>query len=199
MRAARRRSSGWSGPTGRCRTAWSSRCGFGALTAWRPATPSHRSSWRTSIGASRRSWTPLCPCTRRARRRRRLTLPRRGRERQIQINGQGYRLRGAQVTVCEGFGERVAILQVGRPPAFRVLAVREPPIAMEDEKSVHRTVERAKVRQQACPIWRLTPDHSWRRVERIGIKRTAARNEASFRESRISLASSDSNHLVQAC
>ena len=44
-----------------------------------------------------------------------LTLHYRGRERQIQVRGQGYGLRGARVTVCEGFDGRVAIVRDRRP------------------------------------------------------------------------------------
>ncbi len=103
-----------------------------------------------------------------------LTLRYRGREHQIQVRGQGYGLRGARVTVCEGFDGRVAILRDGRPLAFRVLAEGEPPVSVEDEKSVRHAVDRAKARQQARPNWKPAPDHPWRRAARVGAERAAA-------------------------
>ena len=78
------------------------------------------------------------------------------------------------MTVCEGFDSRVSILRDGRPLAFRVLAEGEPPVAVEDEKSVRLAVDRAKARQRARPNWKPAPDHLWRRAARIGAERTAA-------------------------
>ena len=105
---------------------------------------------------------------------RNLTLQYRGREHQIQVKGQGYGLRGARMTVCEGFDGRVSILRDGRPLAFRVLAEGEPTVAVEDEKSVRLAVDRAKARQRAHPNWKPAPDLPWKQEVRIGAECAAA-------------------------
>ena len=51
-----------------------------------------------------------------------LTFRYRNREYQLQGQGRGYRLRGAAVTVCEGFNGVVEVLHKGRVMACRVLA-----------------------------------------------------------------------------
>ena len=53
----------------------------------------------------------------------------RNREYQVRAKGPGYALRGARVTVCEGFDGTVTLLHKGRPLAHRVLARGEPPKA----------------------------------------------------------------------
>ena len=103
-----------------------------------------------------------------------LTIQCRGRERQIQVKGQGYGLRGIRATVCEGFDGRVAILRDGRSFAFRVLAEGEATVAVEDEKSIRHAVDRVKVRQQVRPNWKPAPDHPWKRAARIGAECAAA-------------------------
>ena len=61
---------------------------------------------------------------------------------------QGYRLRGARVTVCERYGQELAVLRNGRELSCRLLAEGPAPIPVDDEKSVNRTVDLA-LRQQA--------------------------------------------------
>ena len=56
------------------------------------------------------------------------------REHQLTGEGKGHRLRGAAVTVCQGFDGSVAVLLKGRRLAFRVLAEGGPSVAVEDEK-----------------------------------------------------------------
>ena len=103
---------------------------------------------------------------------RNLPLQYKGREHQIQVKGRGYGLRGARVTVCEGFDGRVSILRDGRPLAFRVLAEGEPPVAVEDEKSVCLAVDRAKARQAGAPELEARPGSS---LEAGGAHRCRAR------------------------
>lgn len=98
-----------------------------------------------------------------------LTVQFQNREYQIQVKGQGYGLRGAQVTVCEPFEGPVTILREGKVLAWRLLAAGEPPIPLDDEKSVHERVERA----QAKPAWKPTPDHPWNRMSRAAAERAA--------------------------
>ena len=57
----------------------------------------------------------------------------------------------------------MTVMHAGRILDYRILAQGEPPVPLDDEKSVHHTVEQAKVRQQANPKWKLPADHPWRR------------------------------------
>ena len=107
---------------------------------------------------------------------RRLTFQYQGREHQIQVKGPGHGLRGVRVTVCEGIDGRESVLRDGRPLAFRVLAEGEPPVEVEDGKTVGRAVDRAKARQRARPNWKPAPDHPWRRACRRRARRHAAVN-----------------------
>ena len=63
-------------------------------------------------------------------------------------HARGYRLRGAKVTVCERYGQELAVLRNGRELSFRLLAEGPAPIPVDDEKSVNRTVDLA-LRKQA--------------------------------------------------
>jgi len=86
--------------------------------------------------------------------------------REYQLHGQvkGYRLRKATVTVCEAFDGSVTILHEGRSLPYRLLAQGEPPIPLDDEKSLHHTVTRAKAKQIANPAYKPAPDHPWRKM-----------------------------------
>ena len=92
-----------------------------------------------------------------------LTFQYKNREYQLTGQGNGYRLRGAQITVCEGFDGNVTLLHKGRTLPYRILSKGEPPIPLDDEKSVHATVEQAKARQRNRPNHKPAPDHPWRR------------------------------------
>ena len=100
------------------------------------------------------------------------------REYQITGQGKGYRLRGASVTVCDAFGGEVSVLCKGRPLDFRVLAEGEAPVALDDEKSVQRTVNEAKARQRAQPRYKPAADHPWNRMIRRDVAEAAARRTA---------------------
>jgi len=85
------------------------------------------------------------------------------REYQITGQGQGYRLRKAKVTICEAFDGAITILHNGRNLGYRILAEGEAAIPLDDEKSIHLTVDQAKVQQVQKPKWKPAPDHRWRR------------------------------------
>ncbi|MBU2772291.1 transposase, partial [Acidithiobacillus caldus] len=76
-----------------------------------------------------------------------LTLQYKNREYQLTGQGKGYRLRGAQITVCEAFDGNVTLLHQGKALPYRILNEGEPPIPVDDEKSIHATVEQAKTIQ----------------------------------------------------
>lgn len=92
-----------------------------------------------------------------------LTLQYKNREYQLTGQGKGYRLRGTQVTVCEAFDGKVTILHQGRSLDYRILVEGEPPVPLDDEKSIHHTVAQARARQQCKPKWKPPVDHPWRR------------------------------------
>lgn len=84
------------------------------------------------------------------------------REYQITGQGKGYRLRGSRVTLCVGFDGQVTILSQGRALRHRLLEQGEPPIPIENEKSVHGRTDQIKQRQAAKPAYKPPPDHPWR-------------------------------------
>lgn len=86
------------------------------------------------------------------------------REYQIQHTGKSYHLRGAKVTVCEPAVGEVTVLHKGRSLAYRLLAQGEPPAPLDDEKSVHHSVERAKAAQQQRPAYKPPADHPWKQI-----------------------------------
>ena len=92
-----------------------------------------------------------------------LTLQYKNREYQLTGQGKGYRLRGAEVTICEAFDGAVTLLYEGRPLPYRILNEGEPPIPLDDEKSIHATVDQAKCVQLVRPTHKPAPDHPWRR------------------------------------
>ena len=63
----------------------------------------------------------------------------------------------------------MTVLKDGRALDFRVLTEGAPVIALDDEKSVVRTVEDAKARQQARPQWKPPADHPWKRMVRQAV------------------------------
>lgn len=84
------------------------------------------------------------------------------REYQITGQGKGYRLRGSLVTLCEGFDGSVTVLSKGQPLSYRLLNQGEPPIPIEDEKSVHGRIDQIKQQQATKPTYKPPPDHPWR-------------------------------------
>ena len=92
-----------------------------------------------------------------------LTCQFHNREYQIIGQGKGYRLRGSLVTLCESFDGNVTLLSKGQALSYRLLEQGEPPIPIEDEKSVHSRIDQIKQQQAARPTLKPAPDHPWRR------------------------------------
>lgn len=92
-----------------------------------------------------------------------LTFQFKNREFQLLGQGKGYRLRGRQVTLCETFDGSTRVLYAGHILQYRILKQGTPPIPLDDEKSIHHTIEQAKIRQQNRPLWKPPADHPWRR------------------------------------
>lgn len=83
----------------------------------------------------------------------------------IRGQGKGYRLQHAAVTVCAGYDGKLTVLYQGRELEAKRLLEGPPPVALNDAKSVDRTVERAK-RQQAQRTWTPGRNHPWRKMAR---------------------------------
>ena len=92
------------------------------------------------------------------------------REYQLTGQGQGYRLRGATLTVCQAFDDTVTVLHQGHALPYRLLTEGEPPTPLDDEKSIHLSIEQAKTKQNARPAYKPAPDHPWKRKTRLALK-----------------------------
>jgi len=92
-----------------------------------------------------------------------LTCQFQGRQYQITGHGNGYRLRGATITVCEGFDGEVTLLQKDRVLPHRVLAEGEAPIPVDDEKSLEARVNQAQAQQDKRRNHKPALDHPWRK------------------------------------
>lgn len=93
-----------------------------------------------------------------------LTFQFHNREYQIHYPSQGYQLRRAKVTVCEPADGPVTVLHKGRTLAWRLLAEGAPPIPLDDQKSLHQSVDQAKREQQQRTHHKPPPDHPWKRI-----------------------------------
>ncbi|WP_221914024.1 hypothetical protein [Thiorhodospira sibirica] len=84
------------------------------------------------------------------------------REYQLQGQGKGYRLRGADPHRLRGLRRHHHPPAPGHIMPYRLLAEGEPPTPLDDEKSVHHSVDQAKAKQTAKPTYKPAPDHPWR-------------------------------------
>ena len=98
---------------------------------------------------------------------RNLTCRYRSREYQIQGQGHGYRLRGSTVTVCDSFDGPISLLCQAKTLDYRVLAQGQTPIPTDDDKSLCRTVDKARSLQRKRPKYKPAPDHPWNRWARL--------------------------------
>lgn len=93
-----------------------------------------------------------------------LTCQFHNREYQITGQGKGYRLRGTLVTLCEAFDGSITVLSNGQTLSYRLLEQGQPPIPIEDEKSVHARIDQIKQQQATKPAYKPPPDHPWKRA-----------------------------------
>ena len=84
-------------------------------------------------------------------------------EYQIITKTKGYRLRQSHVTICEEFNGTLTILQKGKSLNYRVFKKGDKPIAIVDEKTVHHTIEEAKLKQRKSTSHKPKVDHPWKR------------------------------------
>jgi transposase len=86
-------------------------------------------------------------------------------EYQLQNYGNGYRLRGATITVCQAFDGSITLLHEGKTLTYRTLQTGEKPIPIVDEKSVHEHVEMALRKQKSQ--YKPAVDHPWRKSSSV--------------------------------
>jgi hypothetical protein len=86
-------------------------------------------------------------------------------------------LRHAAVTLCAGYDGKLTVLYQGRELEAKRLLEGPPPVALDDAKSVHRTVERAK-REQARRAWTAGRNHPWRKMARQAVVLAEAKRQA---------------------
>ena len=132
----------------------------------------HREVGREAIELDR----ILCPQHQR-RLSKNLTFKFQGSEYGIQGQRKGYRLRHAAIMLCAGYDGRLMVLYQGRELEAKRLLGGLPPVALDDDKSVHRTVERAK-REQARRAWTPGRNHPWRKMARQAVVLAEAKRQA---------------------
>ena len=84
-------------------------------------------------------------------------------EYQIMTKTKGYRLRQSYVTLCKEFNGTLTILQNGRLLEYRTLNQGEAPIPIVDEKTIHHTIDQAKLKQAEYKSCKPKVDHPWKR------------------------------------
>lgn len=80
---------------------------------------------------------------------------------QIRSEGRGYRLRNSVVTVCENFEGEITVLYEGRALGWEKYVDGPEPIPLDDEKSVHERVDRARVNLRSKYYVKPKADHPW--------------------------------------
>ena len=83
---------------------------------------------------------------------RNLTLRYQNREYQILNQGKGYRLRSSPVHRVRGLRRSRHPVVPGQDPDYRVLAESQAPVPLDDEKSLHRTVDSARPSAQTPQV-----------------------------------------------
>ncbi len=105
-----------------------------------------------------------------------LTFKFQGSEYGIQGQGKGYRLRYAAVTVCALYDGPLRVLHQGRELAAKQLVEGPPPLPVDDEKSVQRTVQRVR-QEQARRIRKPHRKHIWRKMAREAVALAEAKRQ----------------------
>ena len=69
--------------------------------------------------------------------------------------------------MCEAFDGHLTLLCQGKTLDYRVLAESQAPVPLDDQKSLHRTVDSAHALQRKRPKYKPSPDHPWNRWARL--------------------------------
>jgi predicted DNA-binding protein (UPF0251 family) len=79
----------------------------------------------------------------------------------VQVDGIGYALRRAKVTVCEDFNGTITLLRNGKVLPYSTLRLGCFHENVEDSKTVNLRVDGAIAQQRRKPKWKPAPDHPW--------------------------------------
>lgn len=79
----------------------------------------------------------------------------------IQVEGIGYALRGARVTVCESLQGDVTLLRNNKILPYSTLRLGRFHENIEDAKTINARVDSTIVQQKRKPKWKPAPDHPW--------------------------------------
>ena len=79
----------------------------------------------------------------------------------IQVEGIGYALRGARVTVCESLQGDVTLLRNNKVLPYSTLRLGRFHENIEDAKTINARVDSTIVQQKKKPKWKPAPDHPW--------------------------------------
>jgi transposase len=79
----------------------------------------------------------------------------------VQVDGIGYALRGAKVTVCEGLDGHTTLLCNGKPLPYSTIKQGQAPAPIEDAKTINLRVDKAIAVQRKRPKYKPAPDHPW--------------------------------------
>ncbi len=82
----------------------------------------------------------------------------------------------AAVTVCAGYDTTLRVLHQGRELEAKLLRKGPQPLPLDDEKSVHRTLEKAK-REQARRTPKPARTHPWRELARQAVALAEAKRQ----------------------
>jgi transposase len=79
----------------------------------------------------------------------------------VQVEGIGYALRGAKVTVCESACGNVTLLRNGKVLPYSTFRLGHFYENIEDTKTINARVDNTIAQQKKKPKWKPAPDHPW--------------------------------------
>jgi len=79
----------------------------------------------------------------------------------IQVEGIGYALRRAKVTVCESLQGDVTLLRNNKILPYSTMRLGHFYENIEDAKTINARVDSTIVQQKRKPKWKPAPDHPW--------------------------------------
>jgi transposase len=80
----------------------------------------------------------------------------------IQIDGIGYALRGAKVTVCECLNGQVVLLRNGKPLPYTTIRLGQIESNIESAKTINARVDRIIAKNRSNAKCKPAPNHPWR-------------------------------------
>ncbi|MEE8057708.1 MAG: hypothetical protein V3T17_07735 [Pseudomonadales bacterium] len=82
---------------------------------------------------------------------------------QIQVAGQGHRLKKTGVTVCEAFDGTVRLLKDNKILPYKILKNGQKPSPLADEKTLNQRIDQALIKQAVHKPRKPPAHHPWRK------------------------------------